>query len=77
LTFVGCVITNYAVSFACPGLSIGEYGSIDTFQKLFDRVFNQVKYIFLCALGWEDIVEFHVGVISWSSDLEGIILDMD
>ena len=69
MTLVGSVISNDAVGFSCSCLSICEDGGIDTIEELFDRVLYQMEGIFLCALRRQDVIEFHIGVIAWSSYL--------
>jgi hypothetical protein len=39
-----------------------------------DGVLDKAEYIFLGGLWGKDVVEFHVGMVPWPSDLQGVVL---
>jgi hypothetical protein len=55
-------------------LTVSEDGCIDAFEELPDGVLDKAEYIFLGGLWGKDVVEFHVGMVPWPSDLQGVVL---
>jgi hypothetical protein len=69
LAFVGRVVADDGVSFACSCLSICEDSGVNALEKLPNGIFDQVENIFLIGFRREDIVKFHIRMITGPSDL--------
>ena len=69
MAVIGGIVSNDGVGLACTSLSICEDGGIDTLEKLFDGVLDEIKDVFLGGFRRQDVIKLHIGVVPWPSNL--------
>jgi len=70
----GWIIADYGVCLTRPCLTVCKYCDVGSIQELIDWLLQKIENIFLSRVIWQNVTKLHVSVVSWSLNLQRIVV---